>query len=124
MPLSCCLTICIACGRYLLGPVIFRNADVSVGHWNSRREDTVKENVLHISYTEDLLLSLKESKEQFEQDARFLLAVKLYELGKISSGKAAKLAGLRRVNFLLKLSEYKVSPFQVSMNEILEEAGR
>jgi len=56
--------------------------------------------------------------------ARFLLAVKLYELGKISSGKAAKLAGLRRVNFLLKLSEYKVSPFQVSMNEILEEAGR
>lgn len=84
----------------------------------------MKENVLHISYTEDLLLSLKESKEQFEQDARFLLAIKLYELGKISSGKAAKLAGLRRVNFLLKLSEYKVSPFQVSMNEILEEAGR
>ena len=84
----------------------------------------MKENVLHIPYTEDLLLSLKESKEQFERHARFLLAVKLYELGKISSGKAAKLAGLRRVNFLLKLGEYKISPFQVSMNEILEEAGR
>ena len=124
MPLSCCPIICIACGCYLLGPVIFRNAGVPVGHWNSRKEDTVKEKVLHIPYMEDLLLSLKESKEQFEQDARFLLAVKLYELGKISSGKAAKLAGLRRVNFLLKLGEYKVSPFQVSMNEILEEAGR
>lgn len=51
----------------------------------------MKENMLHIPYSEDLLLSLKESKEQFEQNARFFLAVKLYELGKISSGKAAKL---------------------------------
>ncbi len=48
-------------------------------------------------------LSLKKSKEQFEQDARFLLAVKLYELEQISSGKAAKLAGVNRVAFLLKL---------------------
>lgn len=84
----------------------------------------MKENILHIPYSEDLLLSLKESKEQFEQNARFFLAVKLYELGKISSGKAAKLAGLGRVQFLLKLGQYQVSPFQVSMEEILEEADR
>ena len=84
----------------------------------------MKENVLHIPYTEDLLLSLKESKEQFEQDARFFLAVKLYELGKISSGKAAGLAGLERVQFILRLGQYQVSPFQVSMDEIREEAGR
>ena len=82
----------------------------------------MKENILHIPYSEDLLLSLKESKEQFERDARFFLAIKLYELGKISSGKAAKLAGLGRVQFLLKLGQYQVSPFQVSMEEILEEA--
>jgi len=84
----------------------------------------MKENILQIPYTEDLLLSLKESKDQFEQDARFLLAIKLYELEKISSGKAAKLAGLGRVQFLLKMGQYKVSPFQVSMDEILEEASR
>jgi len=84
----------------------------------------MKENVLHIPYSEDLLLSLKESREQFEQNARFFLAVKLYELGKISSGKAAKLAGLGRVQFLLKLGQYQVSPFQVGMEEILEEADR
>jgi len=84
----------------------------------------MKENMLHIPYSEDLLLSLKESKEQFEQDARFFLAIKLYELGKISSGKAAKLAGLGRAQFLLKLGQYQVSPFQVSIEEILEEADR
>jgi len=84
----------------------------------------MKTNVLHIPYSQDLLLSLKESKEQFEQNARFFLAVKLYELGKISSGKAAKLAGLGRVQFILKLGQYQISPFQVSMEEILKEADR
>lgn len=84
----------------------------------------MKKHTLHISYTEDILLSLKESKEQFEQDARFFLAAKLYELEKMSSGKAAKLAGLERVAFLLKLRQYQISPFQVSIDEIVEEAER
>ena len=84
----------------------------------------MKENILQIPYPEDLLLSLKESKEQFEQNARFLLAVKLYELGKISSGKAAKLSGLARVQFLLKLGQYEISPFQTNLDEIKEEAER
>ncbi len=84
----------------------------------------MKTNTLQIPYTEDLLLSLKVSKEEFEQLSRLLLAVKLYELGKISSGKAAKLAGLNRVSFLMKLGQYNVSPFQVEMDEILEEGNR
>jgi len=82
----------------------------------------VKENILSIKYSDDVLLSLKESKEEFEEEARYLLALKLYELGKISSGRAAKLAGLTRVKFLMKLGKYKVSPLQVDLEEILEEA--
>ncbi|MEW6681000.1 MAG: UPF0175 family protein [bacterium] len=82
----------------------------------------MKENVLTVKYPDDLLLSLKESKERFEEEARYLLALKLYELGKISSGKAARLSGLNRVNFLMRLGQYKVSPFQVELKEILEES--
>ena len=82
----------------------------------------MKENTVTITYTEDLLLSLKENRDEFETEAKYLLALKLYELGKISSGKAAKIAGLSRVNFLLKLGKYKVSPFQMDLNEILEES--
>lgn len=84
----------------------------------------MRENILNIPYTEDLLLSLKVNKEQFEQEARFFLAAKLYELEKLSSGKAAKLAGLDRVSFIFKLGQYKISPFQMGMDEILEEAER
>lgn len=83
----------------------------------------MKQNVVTIEYPDDLLLSLKESRIEFENEARFLLALKLYELGKISSGKAAKIAGLNRLEFLMKLGKYKVSPFQVDLDEILEEAS-
>jgi predicted HTH domain antitoxin len=83
----------------------------------------MKQNVVTIEYPDDLLLSLKESRVEFEKEARLLLALKLYELGKISSGKAAKIAGLNRVEFLMGLGKYKVSPFQVDLDEILEEAG-
>ena len=82
----------------------------------------MKENVLKINYSNDFLLSLKESKQEFEKEAKYLLALKLYELGKISSGKAAKLAELNRVEFLMKLGEYKVSPFQVDIDEIIAES--
>ena len=82
----------------------------------------MSENILKIKYSDDVLLSLKESKEEFEKEARYLLALKLYELGKISSGKAAKIADLNRVEFLMELKKYKVSPFQMGLDEILEEA--
>ncbi len=83
----------------------------------------MKQNVVTIEYPDDLLLSLKESRVEFEKEAKFLLALKLYELGKISSGKAADIAGLSRLEFLMRLGKYKVSPFQVDLDEILEEAG-
>ena len=51
------------------------------------------EHALTIPYSDDLLLSLKESPEEFEAEARLLLAVKLYELGRLSTGRAAALAG-------------------------------
>lgn len=82
----------------------------------------MKENVLTIKYSDDILFSLKETKEEFEEEARYLLALKLYELGKISSGKAAKIAGISRVAFLLRMGMYNVSPFQVNLDEVIEEA--
>jgi len=45
-------------------------------------------------------------------------AVKLFELGKLSSGRAAQLAGLSRVEFLLALGRYQVSPFHFTAKEL------
>jgi predicted HTH domain antitoxin len=58
---------------------------------------------LTIEYSDDILFSLGLSVEQFSEEAKFLLAAKLYELGKLTSGQAARLCGKGRVDFLLSL---------------------
>jgi predicted HTH domain antitoxin len=50
-----------------------------------------------------------------------LAAVKLFELGRVSSGRAAELAGLSRVGFLERLGRYNVSPFQITPEELKAE---
>jgi predicted HTH domain antitoxin len=50
-----------------------------------------------------------------------LAAVKLYEMGKVSSGKAAALAGTDRASFLLGLGRYRVSVFNYTPEELERE---
>lgn len=78
-------------------------------------------NVLTIPYTEELLLSLKESPEEFVAEARLLLAVKLYELGRISTGRAAELAGMPRVAFFFALNRFGLSPIGVDPTELEQD---
>ena len=78
-------------------------------------------NMLTIPYPEELLLSLKENPEQFQAEARLLLAVKLYELGKVSTGMAARLAGMGRVAFMFQLGRFGLSPIGVDPGELAED---
>jgi predicted HTH domain antitoxin len=64
---------------------------------------------LTIEYGDDVLFSTGLSREQFDEEARFLLAAKLYELGRLTSGQAARLCGRGRVDFLLSLPRVGVS---------------
>lgn len=66
---------------------------------------------LQIDYSEELLDHLAESKEDVEQLAREALVVRLYDLGKLSSGRAAQFLGMTRWAFLDLLSRYHVSYF-------------
>ena len=56
-----------------------------------------------------------------EKEFKTAAIVKLYELGKISSGKAAKLLGISRIEFLDLLSEYKVQIQPDTEEEILKD---
>ena len=73
---------------------------------------------LTIPYSDELLLSLKASPERFEAEARLLLAVKLYELNRLSTGMAAHLAGMGRVAFMFELEKYGLSPIGVEPDEL------
>jgi predicted HTH domain antitoxin len=77
--------------------------------------------VLTIPYPEELLLSLKKSPQEFETEARLLLAVKLYEMGRISTGMAARVAGVSRVAFMFELNRFGLSPIGVEPDELAED---
>ena len=50
-----------------------------------------------------------------------LAAVKRYEAGELSQGKAAEIAGLTRAGFIEELAGFKVSPIQYTAEELAEE---
>jgi predicted HTH domain antitoxin len=67
---------------------------------------------------EKVLLAEKTDETSFARELRILAAVKLYEMGRLSSGRAAELAGMSRVEFLLNLGRYKVFPFQSELSDL------
>ncbi len=70
---------------------------------------------------DETLLALKLTPEQLSHDLVLAAAVKLYELGRLSSGAAAKLAGIPRVVFLSKIADYGVDTFRLTEEQIERE---
>ncbi len=70
---------------------------------------------------ESAFATLHQAPKEFAQEMRVAAAVKWYELGRLSQGRAAEIAGLTRAGFIDALSRYKVSPFQYTEEEVSEE---
>ncbi len=76
---------------------------------------------VQLEIPEETLISLKTDAESFGHDLKMLAAVKLFELGKLSSGRAAQLAGIPRVEFLLALRRFQVSALQMTSEELRQD---
>lgn len=76
---------------------------------------------LQIDYPETLPDALQKSRRQFEEEAKWAMAVKLFEMKRISSGMAAELVGVDRVSFLLKLTDYGVPMIDLAEEELLSD---
>ena len=76
---------------------------------------------LSIPYSDDLLVSTGQSKERLEQELLFLLAVKLFELKRLSVGKAAQLCGMGKLAFMDELGRMEIPVINLDDEQIREE---
>ena len=87
------------------------------------------ERVVEISFPvkENILLSLKETKDEFIKGILFSTALSLYRKRRLSLGKAAELAGYDRIGFMEKLQREKEFIFDYTdeeMDEIFDDSER
>ena len=79
------------------------------------------------SVNDDILLSLKETAEEFTQDLRFLSALMWYRKNRLSLGKAAELAGYSKLEFIERMRVEREPIFdygEAEMAEIFADADK
>jgi predicted HTH domain antitoxin len=76
---------------------------------------------LSIEYPDTLPDVVRLSDADFQNEARMAMSVKLFELGKLTSGQAAQLAGVPRATFLYMLSSYGVEAVAWDLGESQQE---
>jgi predicted HTH domain antitoxin len=70
---------------------------------------------------EEVFSALRSTRETFAHELRLAAAIKWFESGRISQGKAAQIAGISRQAFHDALSQYGVAAFQLSPDDLRDE---
>lgn len=77
--------------------------------------------VINFELPEDILTSAHLTTEQVSEEAKKLLAFYLFSKGQVSGGKAAKVAGMSRLAFLMEASNRKIDWLSYSPDEVERE---
>ena len=73
---------------------------------------------------ETVHVTLPEGVHVSDKEVKMIVAAKLFEMGELSSGQAAKVAGISRREFLESVGRYGVSIFQYESDELEEDLER
>lgn len=79
---------------------------------------------ISVDFPTDILLALNESENDLKKRIKLTLAIQLYQLQKLTIGKAAQLSGLSRLEFEKELSKNKISISNLSETEVLDDANK
>jgi predicted HTH domain antitoxin len=76
---------------------------------------------IQIAVPDELPLVLQAERVDLAAEVSMAAAMKLYELGRLSSGAAAELAGVPKPIFLSRLADYGVATFNFTEGELRED---
>jgi predicted HTH domain antitoxin len=74
-----------------------------------------------LTYPQGFPQMMKMSDGEFVDEVRFLAAAKLFELGRLTAGKAAQLAQMERVEFIYRLGTIGVPAINLRDEEVEAE---
>ena len=78
-------------------------------------------NAVTLEYPDAWLAALGTDAEHFAEDAKLAAAMKLFEMGRFTSGQAAQFAGLGRRDFLLSCRQWSVDSVRWDAAELEAE---
>lgn len=76
---------------------------------------------LTLQYPDDLLVTSGKPRSELERELKFQLAVRLFQVGQLSLGKAAELAGWNRLRFAAELGRLKIPILNLDDEEVQAE---
>jgi predicted HTH domain antitoxin len=86
--------------------------------------DTNTNRAENLIMTANVELQLPESVHITDAEIKMIVAARLFDLGELSSGQAAKLAGITKREFIESVGRYGVSIFQYSAEELQRDLAR
>jgi predicted HTH domain antitoxin len=78
---------------------------------------------ISIEMDRSVLSALRQDPHNFGREMRLAVAEKWYEIGRVSQGKVAEIAGVSRAEFLAALANFEVSPWQYTADEVCRESS-
>lgn len=80
--------------------------------------------LITIDLPSDILLALNKNEQELKQDIKLSLAIRLYLMQKLTIGKAAQIAGLKRFEFETKLAESGFTISNLSIEDVLKDSNK
>ena len=76
---------------------------------------------IQVEYPETFPDALAETRQEFEAKAKLTMAAKLFEMKRLSSGQAAQLIGMERVEFLFALHRVGTPAINLTKEDLLSD---
>lgn len=77
--------------------------------------------IIELDLPSDILLALNENELNIKKDIKISYAMRLYQLEKLTLGKAAQIAGTSRLEFENILAENQIPISNLTLDEVLSD---